>query len=268
MKQKKLNTLLGLTDHLRFQYKAMVNDYNKFFSNKQGAFTGEKSTYTPKDGTMDVPSKRNNKRVTTTVKEKLDYFIENTGDFIDALFSQERTNAGGTVKAELIIEGDSWGEFTVLELLRLRSLVEGTELGKLSTMIESIPVRSDSEYWNKSENEEHTGRDIYETALTTGVNKSTVKTPFIPLDPNLQGKELPVNYQAPVVTKDEILELGDYSHQKFSGEISHRERAMMLLRRNTLATAITKALKEANDCPVEESELTGKRIFNYLFYGN
>ncbi|RKZ54865.1 MAG: hypothetical protein DRQ44_18525 [Gammaproteobacteria bacterium] len=261
----KLNVLLALTDNLRVAYKNMVTDYSKYFSKSQGAFRGEKRTYTPREGTVDDLSKRGFTPVATTVKEKLDYFIENVGGFVDALFSQEKTNASGIAKAELVVDGKIWGDFTSLELLRLKSVMESSDLGNIEGVLSSIPIRSDSEVWNKCDEGD---RELLETDILNGVAKTTIKTPYIPTDPNLVGKDLPVNYQPPIVSRDEVFELGDYTHQKFSGEWSSREKALSLKRRGVLITAITMALKEANDVTAVESTLTADRIFGYLFFGN
>lgn len=262
----KLNVLLALTDNLRGAYKNMVADYSKFFSKSQGAFRGEKKTYDARQGTVDEPSKRGYTPVATTVEEKFEYFIDTAGQFVDALFSQEKTNATGVAKANLVVDGKDWGEFTSLELLRLKSLMEASDMGNLESVLSNIPVRSDSEVWNAPDAQDE--RLIFETDILKGVAKTTVKTPFIVKDPNMDGKELPVGYQAPVVSRDEIMELGDYTHQKFSGEWSQRERALSLKRRASLITAITTALKEANDVSAVESTLTAERIFGYLFFGN
>lgn len=262
----KLNTLLSITDQLRVSYKNMVNDYSKFFSKSQGAFKGEKRTYVAREGTIDDPSKRGITLVTTTVREKLDYFIENTSEFINSLFSQERTNATGVAHAKLVVGGKEWGDFTSLELLRMKSLLESSDLGNLEAMLSNIPVRSDAEVWVRSEDAEYSSRDVFETEMFKGVNKTTIKIPFVPLDPNLQGKDLPVNYQAQVIQRDEVLELGDYTRQSFSGEWSHKDRAATLKRREVLLIAITKALKDANNVEAVESEITAKRIFEYLFF--
>jgi len=263
---RKLNVLLALTDQLRVQYKNMIADYSKFFSKSQGAFLGVKKTYVPKEGTIDDPKLRGVIPVATTVEEKLDYFIENTKDFIDALFSQEKTNASGLATASLVVDGNNWGTFTSLELLRLKTLIESSDLGKLEEMLMNIPVRSDSEVWFESDIE--TGRQIWSTELLKGVNKTTIKEPFIVKDPNLETKDIPVGYNPPVVSRDVVHELGDYTVQHFSGQWSQRQRALALKRRAALLSAITVALKEANETEAIESDLTGKRIFNYLFFGD
>src|SRR5690606_28059261 len=130
-------------------FKGMIQDYAKFFTKSQGAFLGEKRTYEAREGTIDDPSKRGNVLVQTTVDEKLKWFKENSKEYIDALFAQEATNASGNAKAQLIVDGTEWGEFTSLELLRLKSIVESSSL---HSMLEAIPVRSDSEEWSLSEN--------------------------------------------------------------------------------------------------------------------
>lgn len=262
----KLYVLLALTDQLRVGYKNMVKDFQKFFSTSQGAFIGVRNTYVPREGTIDEPKKRVYTPVTSTVNEKLDYFIEKSSEFIDALFSQEATNASGIAKAELVVDGNNWGEFTSLELLRLRSLIESKDLGQIGDMLNVIPVRSDSELWNESK--EFEGRELFETPLVSGVNKSIKKVPRVLTDPNFQGKEIPAGYEPPIVSIDEIQELGDYTSQRFSGQWSHSERAKALYRRSVLLTAVTKALKQANDVTSLKSDLNAEKIFGYMFYGN
>lgn len=262
----KLNVLLALTDQLRVKYKNMVADYSKFFSKSQSAFKGGKRTYTPRDGVMDDTSKRGIVRVATTVDEKIDYLIEESSKFVDALFSQEKTNALGLAKGTLKVAGEEWGEFTSLELLRLKSLLESSDLGNMENLLINIPVRSDSEVWNKSDDPDYEGRLIFETEQITGTSKTTVKKEFILEDPNL--KNIKGDNYTPVKSQsDSVLELGDYTLQSFSGEWSHQQRALALKRRGDLLTAITIALKEANECEAVNSELTAEKVFNFIFRG-
>ena len=266
MSKNKLNVLLAVTDHLRLNYKNMVQEYTKFFSKSQGAFKGEKRTYVAREGVIDDPSKKGIVKVVTTVDEKLDYFNEHSTKFINALFNQEKTNASGTATAQLVVNNKTWGTFTSLELLRLKSLLESSDLGNIGEMLSKIPVRSDADIWEKSLSPDYTDRAIFETELYKGTVKTTVKEPYILSDPNLSGRELPANYNAPVVQRDTVLELADYTKQNFSGEWSQHEKALSLSRRATLLTAIIEALKVANDCEIVQSEMTAKRIFDYLFY--
>jgi len=258
----KLNVLLAKTDSLAPQFKGMISDYGKFFSKNQGAFMGQKKTYEANEGTVDDPTKRGNMLVQTTVNEKLTWFKENSKEYIDSLFSQEATNASGNAKAELTVEGESWGEFTSLELLRLKSVVEQ---GSLHTMLEVIPVRSDSQEWNPSDNEMYKDKGIFQTPLLKGTNITTAKEDRILKDPNVDNNS--PNYTPTVTTITTTVKLGEYTVQTFSGEWSQRERAEALQRRGKLITAIVQALKKCNEVDAVASGLNSDKIFGYLFEG-
>lgn len=260
---KKLNVLLAKTDHLASSFKNLLSDYVKFFKTNQGSFKGEKKTYEPKPGMIDIPSERNNKLVVTTVNEKLIYLEENSREYIDALFSQEKTNSSGLSKAKLVVEGIEFGEFSSLELLRLKSLLE---TGSLKELYETLPVRNDDETWTKTTNDMYTNREIYESTLRSGVSKSITKEQYILPDPNINSNN-EARYTPQIASKDTVIEIGDYSHQKFTGETSHVERANILGRRTKLLTAVIAALKEANDVEAIPSDMTSQKIFSFLHKG-
>lgn len=259
----KLNVLLAKTDHLASVFKKGLEDYVKFFKTAQGAFKGEKKTYEPKPNTVDLPGERQNKLVVTTVEEKLKWLQDNSKEYVDALFSQEKTNASGVAKAQLIIEGQSMGEYTSMELLRLKSLLEG---GTFKEMHENIPVRNDDENWTRTSAEMYSGRNVYESSQKVGVHKSVMKESYILTDPNI-GKTDGGKYTPQIATKDTIIELGDYTYQKFSGEASHVERANILARRSKMLVAVIEALKVSNEVDSIPSEMTSDKIFNYLYEG-
>lgn len=264
-KPVKLNVLLAKTDHLAASYKKGVVEYLKFFKDKQGAFKGERKTYAPKDNTIDLPSERKNELIVTTVNEKLDYLVEASAEYIDSLFAQERTNALGIAQVDLVVDGIKFGSYTSLELLRLKSILESNDL---ENMYANIPVRSDSEIWNPSKNEMYSSREgIFETELVKGVKKSTTKESYIIQDPNLDKLGDGTKYTPTVATKDTIIDLGDFTYQKFSGEYTHRERAEILRRRTKLLSAVIEALKEANDVESVPSDMTAKKLFGYLHTG-
>lgn len=256
----KLNVLLGKTDYLASTYTGMLKDFIGFFKNKQGAFRGEKRTYSPKNDTVDEPSKRKNILVQTTVAEKFDWMKEEGKAYLDALFAVEATNASGTAKAELKVDGESWGTFTSLELLRLKSVVEDNNLRGL---FDNIPVRSDSEIWEPCNKEEYEGRDILQTPIVQGTEKTTVIENYILEDPNI-GKIDAKSYSPQLGKKNTVMEVGDYTHQRFTGEYSQRQKANILKRRSTLLTAVIEALKECNDAEIVKSELNSEKIFGYL----
>jgi len=264
METLKLNVLLSKTDSMATQFKAMIKDYGKFFATKQGAFVGVKQTYEPRDGTIDEPKRRGVQLIQTTVKEKFDWLTETSKEYIDSLFSQEKTNASGAARAILKVNGSEWGEFTSLELLRLKNILEN---GDFYTMLQTIPVYSDSRQWEKNASDLFKDRVVMQSPLTEGVNKSTEKEDYILPDPNLDKLKSGESYQPVTATRTTIVELGDYTVQEFTGEISQRERAAILSRRNALLTSVIEALKVCNECEAVISELTSKKVFGYIFDG-
>ena len=86
-------------------------------------------------------------------------------------------------------------------------------------------------------------------------------------DPNLANLKSGADYRPQVAQKDSIIDVGEYSYQKFTGEWSHRQRAEVLRRRTNLLTAVIEALKVANEAEALKSSLTGKKIFDYLHRG-
>lgn len=256
----KLNVLLGKTDYLASTYVGMLKDFIGFFRGKQGAFLGEQRTFSPKEGTVDEPSKRKNLLVQTTVGEKFDWLEENSKEYLDALFAVEATNSSGTAKAELIVDKKSWGIFTSLELLRLKSIIESNDL---KGMFENIPVRSDSILWENNTTEQYGGRQVFQTPIVEGTEKTTVIESYILEDPNI-AKIDAKSYAPQLGKKNTVMEVGDYTHQKFSGEFSQRQKATILKKRSTLLTAVIEALKECNDVEIVKSELNAKKIFGYL----
>lgn len=263
----KLHVNLALTDTLRGKYKAMVANYTKFFRGNQGMFKGVKKTYVPRDGYADDDSMKGDTPVITTVHEKLDYFIKESNPFIQSLMDQEKTNAMGQATADLVVEGKRWGTFTSLELLRLKSLISSVELGDLYTMMLNIPTRDESTIWIETDKEEYISRAIVQTEMQSGTKRSQEAKEIILEDPNIAKMKDTSNYKPVTSTKREIIEVGDYTAQKFTGEWTQFARAEALKRKNDLLTAVIKALKECNECEVIPSSLTGDKIFGYMIYG-
>jgi hypothetical protein len=264
MTKPKLNTLLAKTDHLATSYKSSIKDYIQFFKDKQSAFRGEKKTYEAKSGTIDIPSERGNKMVVTTVNEKLAWLRDTNAEYIDSLFSQEATNAAGVAKSKLTVDGIEFGQFSSLELLRLKSLIEN---GEIEQMYANIPVRADDEEWNQTTEDQYKEREIFESKKQEGARKSITKESYIISDPNVKELKDSSSYKPQVATKDTVMELGDYTYQKFSGEWSHRERAELLRRRTKLLSAVIEALKISNEAEIVESNMTADKLFGYLHTG-
>lgn len=259
---RKLKLVLALTQDAAAKYAAMLRDYSKFFSDKQGAFSGIKNTYDQVDSLIDDPTKRAYSRVVTTVPEKLEYFITHTQDFIQNILTKERTNGLGLATAKLVVAGEEWGTFTSNELLALKSILEKSELLQ---MIGNIPVRTETDIWTPSTAEEYQGRAIFQKPLITQVIKTTVKEQYILEDKNIDKLKPGADYKPQIGSKDTVLELGTQTRQEFTGAWTHTQRARALENITILRKAVTTALEEANDVEVEESILTSKKLFGFIF---
>ncbi len=263
--KKTLNQILAITDSQQAQVKGFLTDYINYFKKSQSDFKGEKKTYEPIPGYVDVPQNRYNKRVVTTVDEKMDYLKETLSPILKNMLTLEATNASGSPKAELIVGNDSWGEFTSLELLRLKSFISN---GKLVEMIQNIPLRSDAKEWMNSEEEGYEDRKIFQIPTIKFEEKTSEKEEVILSDPNIEraieaGKDINYSPQTTIKTKQVII--GNGSFREFSGEWSHHSRAHALKKLQTLKEAIIDALQRANKVEVIESKLESDKIFEYLF---
>jgi hypothetical protein len=260
----KLNVLLAKTDHSASQFKKLITEYIAFFKSKQGEFRGVRKTYSPKDGTVDEPTMRGFERVVTTVSEKLTYLQETTSEYIDNLFSVEATNASGKATAVLEVEGVPLGTFSSLELLRLKSLLESSDL---ETLYANIPVRKEDEIWEFSGEPEYLQRDIVQSEILRGTKRGNLKETYILSDPNISYLKDTSKYTPQLGQKDTVFEYGDYTMQKFSGEATHVYRAGILRRRSALLNAVIAALKTANEVEAVESQMTAAKLFTYLHGG-
>lgn len=251
---KKLSVLLGLRDKTEKDFQHMLDDMLSKFKNKQGLFKGERRTYQAIDGYADDSTKRGYTAVASTVKEQLDWLKLHTADFLKITFSVEKTNASG-VMSKLVVDGKDWGEFSTLELLRLKSILDG----KLKAMIAELPIRKETVIWSPTNDENYAGREIFQSPLDEGFARTTLKESYILTDPHPDLKRPPQ-----VGEKSRIVDTGKYTTQEFSGEYTNKQRADLQVRYNKLYTAVIEALENANNIESQTSDL-GDKVLEYLF---
>lgn len=261
----KQNVLLAKLEQGANVFKSIIRDYALFFKKNASDFRGVKNTYAPRPDTMDLPAERRYTPVVTTVDEKINWMEENASEYINDMFTCEATNASGTARADLVVDGVKVANLTSLELLKLKSFLENPQLME---MYQSIPVRNNADIWKPTNEEEYLGREIFESPILEGIKKSITKEQYILEDPNLSKMKDSSSYKPQIAVKDTVMELGDYTMQQFTGEWSTRQRAELLSRRNKLLSATIAALKEANEAQTVKSEMTAEKLFGYLHKGN
>lgn len=252
-----LNVFLGLREREERSFKNMLEDMSDKFKKKQGMFTGENRTYEAFDGFTDEPAKRNYSHVASTAREQLDYLRDNTKQYLEVVMSIEKTNAVAGSTAELIVEGESWGNYTQLELLRLKGILDNSLFKQIYA---NLPTRDLSTHWVKSVKEQFEGREIWESPMDSGKAKTTTKTTYIVHDPHADK----VSGRAPMMaTTDTQVEVGEFTSQKFSGALGYSEKAKMLTRIDTLYKAVIATLEECNAVEIVKSDL-GSRLLDYI----
>jgi hypothetical protein len=253
---KKLSVLLGLRDKTEKSWQAMLDDMFGKFKNKQGLFKGFRRTYVAIDTYADDPTKRGYEQVASTVKEQLTWFKDHVLDHFNITFAVEKTNASG-VTVDLIVDGNNWGKYSTLELLRLKSILDS----KMKAMVAELPIRKETTIWTPTTDENYNGRDIFQSPLDEGYAKTTLKRVEIIQDPHI--KEAP--NRAPVTQQiDTQVNIGKYTNQDFSGEFTNKQRADIQVKYDKLYTAVIESLETANNTEIQESDL-GQKVLDYLF---
>ncbi len=257
MKPLKLSVALALRERAEKEFKNMVDDLFGKFKTKQTLFKGERKTYTAKEGYLDEPSKRGFINVVSTVSEQLAWMNSHSKDYLNTVFNIEKTNSSGNVKGTLTIDDKKIGEYSSLELLRLKSILEG----KLRDLYKEIPVRSEQSIWALSDEDAFRTKGIFSTALEVGDAKTTIKEQYILPDPHPDKNRQPM-----VADKSTQVLIGTYTTQQFSGEFSMYQRADLLVRYEKLLKATITALEEANNAELVTSDL-GDKVFDYIHAG-
>ena len=260
----KMNTLLAKVDHMSSSAASMVRDYAAFFKTKQGAFRGEKNTYSAVNGYDERPERNTQTTVQTTVQEKFDWFEDRYIPYLKDLFSIEATNAGDAYKVELTVDGISFGKLSAIELMRLRNVLTSKEL---NTMYENIPVRSDAKIYEECTDSQYDGREISQTPILKSDERTTEKEEVILKDPNLGGDFKPNNYTPKTTIKSKTVKVAETTHQEFTGEWTQRKKAELLRRKSNLLNAVVIALKEVNEIEAKEANLNVDALISYIHYG-
>ena len=259
----KLNVQLAKRQHSQSIFKKLLSDTLDFFRRKESPFQGFQKTYTPRGDYPIDYQYVGNKRVVSTVGEKMDYFEKHSGEYINNMLAVEATNATAA-KAELIVDGLSFGMLSTMELLALKSFVESKDF---VNYYEELPVRSEVWKWTPSTDSEHNHRDIYTTDPIIGEDKTSEVTPYILQDPNVELLVDKSKYVPVQASKRVDIIKGDKRAEIFSGELAIQDRAEMLARRSKFYEGILEAIEKANLVEVVESQCTAQKLFDYIRKG-
>ena len=262
-----MNVTLAKAEHERAVYTESLRKQGEFFKRNPSSFRGEKKTFHAAEGQLEDPTKVGHTVVATTVSEEINHLKERAlSPYLKDQFSIEATNAAGAAKVPFVVDGLNFGSLSATELLRLKNILTDENLKNL---VANIPVRSDSEIWKGSANEDYQGRaGIYETPRLEGDSFTTITDTEILLDPNIDKEHLPSSYRPITKEVKTTIKRGSYTSQKFSGEWTLRQKQLVQERISKLMNAVIEATKTVNDTLTMEPNLATDKLLDYIFYGS
>jgi len=249
--KNQLHQLLAVENDRKQKALQIVRETASVFQKKPDHFDGLSKSYQPyEEGGQKIEPEI--KEIVTTVDEKLSYTQKSVITAIDATISKEETNASGTVKTELKVNGKGLGEFSATSLLALESW-----LNVLRALYKEIPTLDPVKVWNADPNADKRG--VFKTETETKYRTQKIETPLVVYEAT---KEHPAQVQ--MVTKDQ--QVGEYCTVYRSGKVTPARKSEMLERLDNLIDATKRARARANKAEVINAKI-GKVIFDYIEQG-
>jgi len=215
---------------------------------KSDLFDGFRKTYEPlaENGEM-VPEE--SKELVTTVGEKLDFALPIIADGIDAALSKEASNASGKLRAELTVDGKSYGEFDAQTLLQLEK-----QLSDFRAVVDHLPTLDLTKDWefNKDERE---GSYVVKGHKTYRYIEEVVPVVLY---------EATKEHPAQVREKTKNTQVGTYYTTYVSGRLTPSEKSEIIKRLDAFLVAIKSARSVANAGPATNVTVA-KTILSDIF---
>lgn len=238
-----LHQLLTRIEASKNTVNAVIKETAKVF--KDGSlFRGMRKKYTPleEDG---LPYPNEEKILSYSVANKLDYIKTSVTQFIDDELSKEETNKN--TKADVVINGNVIASLSAPALMNLEN-----KLNSLKDMLLVIPTRDNNTAWNYDETEN------CHKSIPTSRFKTEKRQKPIELAPATE------QHPAQVQLSTFDVRVGEWTDTYLSGEISSSEKQEVLHRFDIMLTAIKEARSIANQAKVEEVKVADK-VLSYIF---
>lgn len=243
----KLHQLLAVEGDLNQQSKNILEETTSALSKKQDLFDGLLKTYiSSEDNGEQIPPE--SKEIVTTVAEKLDYAKTAVIKAIDATISKEETNASGSAKAELKVDGVDFGVLSATSLIALEKF-----LVRIRESYKMIPTLDPSRSWKKDSTVD---RAVYVSPVETKF-RSVKKQKVITLAPETD------KHPAQVQLVQDDVQVGKYETTYSSGRLQPIQKSNLLNKIDNLILAVKQAREAANQVDTINVKL-GDKIFDYI----
>lgn len=249
MGKNQLHALLAVEQDRKNRATEILQEAATLFSKKEDHLDGVVKVYEPKEeGGEPLPPEI--KEVVTSISEKMAYVAPFVAQAIDAQLSKEETNASGTARAELIVDGKSFGEFSATSLLALEQ-----HFGRLLGLYRVMPTLDNVRRWTKDSQAEN----IYVSETEVKYRTQKIEDVVVAVQPT---KEHPA--QVVKLTKD--VQVGTYKTTYRSGKITSAAKSELLRRIDHMLDAIKQARAHANQAEVVQVK-KGKELLDFINQG-
>lgn len=244
----KLHELLAVEQDRKHQASKTIGETRKLFTNKAPYFDGTIKRYVAlEENAEQIPDER--KEIVTTVTQTLRKAQQDIVIALDATLSKEETNCSGNTKAELTVDGVSFGTFSATSLLALES-----QLNRLRELYNDLPTLDPAKKWYFDEQE-----GIYKTEAE--IKFRSVKRPKV-----IVKYEATEKHPAQTELMHLDFQVGKYETVNSSGRLPMAEKQGILNRITNLIEAVKIARSKANSVEVNNTKV-GDQLFDFI-HGN
>ena len=244
----KLHELLSVEGDLSATSERILSEATDTFSNKSDRFNGHYRTLTMLDESRSGENAEDEKRVETTVGDKLKYVDRTVTKYYDALFQKECANQQAT--ANLVVDGETIAEDVPATFL----LGMETRLKRFRNVLEAIPTLRPGLAWEKA------------PEMGSGILKAPAATAFKTekFTDSRVLYEATENHPAQIDTWTADRNVGRVELEHRSGMISPAEKSRLIARADELIRAVKRARQRANLTEVDKDRKIGRKIFDFI----
>lgn len=254
----KQHELLAFESDVNNKANAIVAETLKLFgdSSRFDEYTKTYSAFT--EGDKDIPES-DQKKMTTTVTERLKYTAMFVQKSFNTMISKEKTNQ--VAKADIVIYDEEGNVVaTLAKDVPVTALLSfEKKLNELRKLYTKIPTYSTEVHWTKGENMD--GNECYIQAPQKKVRNRT-ETITERFNPNPDG--VTDKFKIEPRDKKVTTPCGEYTTVEKTGRISPKDKADMLERLDKVLAAVKIARSQANAVEVVEEKEAGREILNFI----
>jgi len=244
-----LHDVIAAESDLRSNYSRILEETEASFSKRADIFSGEVKEVIPIDeNEKRIQKKREEREMTTTVKDRIEYTAQFAEKYLDAVLQKEEANQ--RAKADLIVDGTVLAkDIPVAFLLGLESKLRKLRqvFGMAPTLpsgIKLVPEHESDRVWQ-------TATPI-ETVSTRKEPQSKILDKATPQHP----AQIEKWFEDVIIAKIETT--------KRYGMLTSSKKAEILDRMDKLIQSTVIARQQANRIEIDNEQKIGKVIFSYI----